>query len=74
MVPRPLQKLGGDSPLVSKADPIFKTLDESPRTFQSLVVLLTVQGLVLVRLSSMYDFALMLGQLDNIPLRGLGLL
>ena len=32
MVPRPLQKLGGDSPLVSKADPIFKTLDESPRT------------------------------------------
>ena len=68
MVPRPLQKLGGDSSLVSKADPIFKTLDESPRTFQSLVVLLTVQGLVLVRLSSMYDFALMLGQLDNIPL------
>ena len=53
---------------MSKADPIFKTLDESPRTFQSLVVLLTVQGLVLVRLSSMYDFALMLGQLDNIPL------
>ena len=74
MVPRPLQKLGGDFPLVSKADPIFKTLDESPRTFQSLVVLLMVQGLVLVRLSSVYDFALMLGQLDNIPLRGLGLL